>query len=65
MYKLKDLANILFSTRNNVVFVTIYDTAKRKDISTGSTIECAIEEYGERFVERILPENNEFIIYLY
>lgn len=62
MKKLKDYADVLYSTRNFVIFAVVYDTATRKDILSGCTIECAIEEYGEREVKRIYPEDNTLII---
>ena len=62
MKKLKDYADVLYSTRDFVVFTVIYDTATRKDILSGCTIECAIKEYGEKEVKRIIPEDNELVI---
>ena len=62
MKPLKDYADIIYSTRDFVVFVIIYDTATRKDVLFNCTIECAIEEYGEREVKRIIPEDNELVI---
>lgn len=64
MKKLKDYADVIFSTRDFVVFVVIYDTTTRKDILSNCTIECAIEEFGEKEVKRIIPEDNKFIIYV-
>lgn len=60
--KLKDLTDIIYSTRNNITFVTIYSRNEGKDILSDSTIEYAIEEYGEREVKRIYPEDNTLII---
>ena len=62
MKKLKDYTDVIYSTRDFVVFVIIYDTATRKDVLFNCTIECAIEEYGEREVKRIIPEDNELVI---
>lgn len=62
MKKLKDYADVIYSTRDFVVFVIIYDTARREDVLSNCTIECAIEEYGEREVKRIIPEDNELVI---
>ena len=62
MKKLKDYADVIYSTRDFVVFVIIYDTETRKDVLFNCTIECAIEEYGEREVKRIIPEDNELVI---
>ena len=62
MKKLKDYADVIYSTRDFMVFVIIYDTATRKDVLFNCTIECAIEEYGEREVKRIIPEDNELVI---
>ena len=62
MKKLKDYADVIYSTRNNITFVTIYSRNEGKDILSDSTIEYAIEEYGEREVKRIYPEENTLII---
>lgn len=62
MKKLKDYADVIYSTRDFVVFVIIYDTTTKKDVLSGCTIECAIEKYGEREVKRIIPEDNELVI---
>lgn len=62
--KLKDLADIIYSTRDFVVFAVVYDTTTRKDILSGCTVECAIEKYGEREVKRIIPEDNNLVIYI-
>lgn len=64
MKKLKDYADVLYSTRDFVVFVIIYDTATGEDILSDCTIECAIEKYGERKVKRLLPQDSKFIIYI-
>lgn len=63
MKKLKDYADVIFSTRDFVVFVVIYDTTTRKDILS-CTIEYAIEEFGEKEVKRIIPEDNNLVIYI-
>lgn len=62
MKTLFELNETIYSTRNNIVFVTVYDTRKRKDILTGCTIEHAVEIYGGQLVERAYPVDNQLII---
>ena len=57
-----ELSKTIYSTRNNIVFVTIYDIRKRKDILTGCTIEYAVEMYGGQLVERTYPVDSQMII---
>ena len=62
MKPLKDYADIIYSTRDFVVFVIIYDATTKKDVLSDCTIEYAIEKYGEREVKRIIPKDNELVI---
>lgn len=62
MKKLKDYADVLYSTRDFVIFAVIYDSTTREDVLSGCTVECAIKEYGEKEVKRIIPEDNELVI---
>ena len=53
--KIKDLIPIMFSTRGNVVFTTVYDTTTQIDLCSGASIEYVIEKYGEKEIKQMYP----------
>lgn len=53
--KIKDLASVMFSTRGDVVFTTVYNTATQVDLCSSASIEYVIEKYGEKEIKRMYP----------
>ena len=53
--KIKDLTPIMFSTRGDVVFTTVYDTTTQTDLCSSASIEYVIEKYGEKEIKRMYP----------
>lgn len=53
--KIKDLAPVMFSTREDVVFTTVYNTTAQVDVCSAASIEYVIEKYGEKEIKRMYP----------
>ena len=64
MKKLKNYADVLYSTQDFIVFAVVYDTVTKKKVLSDSTIEYTIKKYGEKEVKRLVPQDNKFIIYI-
>ena len=60
--KLKDLENVLRSTRGVIQFAIIWDEKECKNLEDGCSVEYAVKEYGERTVKRISAYGNKLII---
>lgn len=60
--KLKDLSNVLYSTRGNIQFAIVYDQEKNADIASGCSIDYAVEKYGERELKQIEAFENQLVI---
>ncbi len=60
--KLKDLKGIIYSDRDGVEMVIVYNANTFKDIENSCSIEYAIKEYGDYEVKRITHEYGCFVV---
>ena len=60
--KLKELASVMYSTRDKIQMAIVYDQTKNEDVELNCSIDYAIETYGEHEVKRIQAYGNYLII---
>lgn len=59
--KIKDLKDVLYSSRGNIQFAIVWDIYNNVDIENGCSIDYAVETYGERELLRIEAFENKLL----
>lgn len=60
--KLKELKNIIYSSRGNIINAVLYDTKTDMDVEN-ATIDYIIENHENDIIKRITIENNTLILW--
>lgn len=60
--KLKVLQSVLYSTRDSIQFAIVYDSKSNIDIENGCSVECAIQQHGDKEVKHIQAFENQLVI---
>lgn len=60
--KLKELKNVLYSTRDHIQFAIVFDSASSTNIENGCSIDYAVQTHGEREVKHIEAFESQLLI---
>ena len=62
LMKLKDLKDIIYSSRDGIQSTIVYDAKTFEDIEFGCSIEFAIMMYGDKTIKRIMADNGGYLV---